>query len=686
MSETSVTSLDRAIADRSGETAKSRGLIGLPDRVPYVLCVMFVVAGTLAAFRIMFWWLFVPALVLVLIFTWRFVPQSAGNSRRHSIGAIIATAGSTVWFLVQIPFASQYMVATRDPGIYMIVGAEIAHSGASPIGVATATKLAQTVQGITAGLGPFGSANGIDVRLQGSNGVPALMAIGYWLGGVQGEILTNLVIGAVGLIALYALSRRLMGPYWALLPSGILGLSMPFIYFSRTSYTEMMATVLIIVAGTWTISAFNSKRRSDFIIAGALVGASGLTRVDGALEFFGALLGMALVVIGVGRIRSDGAMRWNALLFAAGGWVFLGIGIFDLLHNNARYISDLGASPRQLWEASAAISVVIAIAAFTPLGTRSFSYRRAPKFIGRGVVVVLAVLFAFWLSRPWWLIDHHFKPGPYANAVAGLQAQDGLPIDGSRGYTEYALWWFAWYFGWVFLALAMVGLCAWMYWAVTRKNAAHVVILATAAVVALLYIESIKITPDQIWAFRRVLPAITPALVLAAVFAIRWMWMSRRRWLHWGAIIAIVACVIGVFIPWGRIMFIVEGGGQATEIENICTAVGDAPVVAFVNEDAPANYAATIAAVCDKQVVSIDKVANFNWKQLAAASHGKVAVVTWNSQLLNWVAAPSKPTTTSEITFWTRHLLEPPRTASISVRSAWVGDLRSDGRISFTRR
>jgi hypothetical protein len=685
MSDAPISTLDRAIGGRSSETGKSRGLTGLPDRVPYILCVMFVVAGTLAAFRVMFWWLFVPVFLIVLLVTWRFVPQSAGVSRRHSIGAIIATAGSAVWFVVQIPFASQFMVATRDPGIYMVAGAAIAHTGGSPINVALATRIAQSMQGLTAGLGPFGSANGIDVRLQGSNGVPALMAIGYWLGGVQGEILTNLVIGAVGLIALYALSRRFMGPYWALLPSFILGASMPYIYFSRTSYTEMMATVLIIVAGTWTVSAFNTKRRSDFIIAGALVGASGLTRVDGALEFFGALLGITLVVIGVGRAESDGKMRWNALLFAAGGWVFLGIGIFDLLHNNGRYIANLGASPRQLWEATAAITVVLAVACFTPLGTRPFGYRRAQKIIGRWVVVALGALLAFWLSRPWWLIDHHFKPGPYYNAVAELQAQDGLPIDGSRGYSEYSLWWFAWYFGWVFLALAMVGLCVWMFWAVTRKNAAHVVILATAAVVALLYIESIKITPDQIWAFRRVLPAITPALVLSAVITIRWMWMARRRWLRWVAIVAIAGCVIGVFIPWGKIMFIVEGGGQATEIENICSAVGDAPVVAFVDEGAPANYPTTIASVCNKQVVTVQNVSTFDWKELAAKSKEKVAVVTWNYQLVSWVKTPTAPTTTSEITFWTRHLLEPPRTASITVRSAYVGDLQPNGKISFRR-
>jgi hypothetical protein len=333
MSISSVFSIDRVIAPRSAESGRAGGLIALPDRVVLVMCEIFIIGGTLAAFRLMFWWLFLPLLIVVVLLTWRFLPQQVERTRAHRNGAIIAVAVAL----------SQYMVATRDPGIYMIVGAVIAHTGGSPLNIVEAHHLASVVPGLSDALGPFGSSNNVDIRLQGSDGVPALLAIGYWLAGVQGAIVVNLFIGAVGLVAVYALGRRFMGPYWALAPMLILAASMPYIYFSRTSYTEIMATLVILASSAWLVSAFNTKRLSDFVIAGALMGASGLTRIDGALEFAGALAGLLLVVIGVGRVASDTRLRWNILGFAGAGTVTLGIGIADLEYNNARYVGNLGS-------------------------------------------------------------------------------------------------------------------------------------------------------------------------------------------------------------------------------------------------------------------------------------------------------------------------------------------------------
>jgi hypothetical protein len=678
------TTLDRAIGGRSHAVGRVRGLIALPDRIVFIACTVFVLAGTLAAFRVMFWWLFLPLVILVVIATWRFMPQSTGVTKAHRNGAVLATALAFIWFVVQIPFASQYLVPIRDPGIYMVVGAVIAHTGGSPMDITGAHAIASHVSGLSAQLGPFGTTNNTDIRFQGSNGVPALIAIGFWLAGVQGGIVVDLLVGAVTLLAVYALSRRFMGPYWALLPAVILGAAMPFIYFSRTSYTEMMATLLVVASAIWIISAFNTARYSDFIVSGAMLGASGLTRIDGALEVVGAIAGLLLVVIGVGRIRTDPRMRWRALAWTAAAWVTLAIGIFDLLHNNPRYVSDLGAQAWRLWEATVAASAVLVIVSLTPFGRRTIEFTRASRIIAIAASGALAVIFVYWLSRPLWLIDHSVKGAPYLEAVASLQAQDGLAIDPTRGYSEYSLWWFAWYFGLAFLALALVGMCAWIYWSITRKNAAHIVILTTVAVVALLYINTITITPDQIWAFRRVLPAITPALAIAAVLSLRWLWKSRRRLFRVVAVLALIGCVVGTLLPWGRIMFTVDGGGQAAEIEHICSAIGNAKVVAFVAQSAPPNYSPTIHADCNVQVVTIGDTSNFSWKSLAAAS-SSVAVVTWNDQLVPWKTAPQAPTETAVVTMWTRHLLESPRTSSISVRSAWVGRLQPDGTVAFRR-
>ena len=43
----------------------------------------------------------------------------------------------------------------------------------------------------------------------------------------------GLMGGGLALLAVYAFSRRLVGPLWALAPMIALGLSMPMVYFSR---------------------------------------------------------------------------------------------------------------------------------------------------------------------------------------------------------------------------------------------------------------------------------------------------------------------------------------------------------------------------------------------------------------------------------------------------------------------
>lgn len=664
--------------------SRGGGWASLPDRIVLITVSVFLVASACAIFRIMHWWVFAPVLALVLILGWRFLPQPVARTRSMRNGAVVAVGFAVLWLLIQAPFASQYFAAIRDPGIYLLSAAVIAHTGGSPIDIRGAHSLVEAVPGLIDALGAFGSANNVDIQLQGSTGVPAVIAIGYWIAGVQGAILVNLVIGAVCLIAVYGLARRLVGPWWALLPVVLLSVAMPFVYLSRTTYTEIMATLIVVAAATWTLSAFSSRRTADFWLAGAIAGAAGLTRVDGALSYEGALLGAILIVVGVGRRETDLDLRRPLLAFAAGGSALLALGVFDLYFNEHRYVDDLGSIPKQLWLAAVILTVVLVAAVFTRLGTSHFQLGRQARTIALWGAWLLAATFVFWISRPAWLVYHDTSAAPYQRAIAGLQAQDGLPLDPTRSYDEYSLAWFGWYFGWPFVAAAAVGLCLWVYWAVSRRSAAQTMILATAALVALLYLDSIKVTPDQIWAFRRVLPVITTTLVIAAALLVRWLW-QRGKWMRRVAGATIVACLVGVALPWGHIFFTVEGSGQAAEIARICETTHGAKVVAYVAQGAPPNYALTVRTVCDVQTVVIEDVSTFDWVKLDEEAKGPVAVVAFRPELVPWVSIPEKPTAVTTMRMWTRHLLSTPRTTSLTVRSVYTGKLGSDGRVTFSQ-
>jgi hypothetical protein len=680
----SVATIDCTIVGRSSESTRGRGIVGLPDRIVMIACTVFVVAAFCGTLRIMFWWSFVPLLALALFAVWRFMPQAMTNDRAHRRGTWAAIGIAIAWLGINIPFASQYLDAIRDPGIYMMAGAIMAHSGGSPIDVGAAQNLASAMPGLTADFGPFVANGGNEVRLQGSSGFPALLALGYWIGGVGGADIVNLVVGAVGLVALCGLGRRCLGPFWSLLPAGLVACAMPYIYLSRTSYTEVITALLIVASATWLISAFGTRRIAEFAVAGSLAGMAGLTRVDGSLAFTGALLGLILVMIGIGRSEVDHHLRWRVLAFAVGGWIFIAAGIVDLRVNHTQYLLALGSMPTELWGATALFTGILLVLAFTPLGRDPMQYKKASPVIARSVTITLAIAFVYWMSRPLWMVNHLISAPQYVHEIAVLQAQDGLPIDGTRSYDEYSLWWFGWYFGWVFLALAIVGMCVWVYWAISRRNAAHTVILATAAVVALLYIDFVNVAPDQIWAFRRVLPVLTPTLALAAAVTARWLWKRRNRWSRSLTIVGLIGCLAGVALPWGTIFFSVEGSDQAQEIERICAAVGDAKYIAMVGNDAPPNYALTLRAECNDQVVTIKDANAFDWAALDKKANGKVAVVTYDRGAVPWTSDPLKPIDTADVRMWTRHLLETPRTTSLVVRSVWVGRLQPDGRVAFT--
>ncbi len=677
--------LDRAL--RGPARGDGRGIRGflaaLPDRLVLAAAAVFVVVATLAAFGLMYAWLAVPLMIAAVVATWWLAPDPLAPSRRTVGFALAALAVAVVWLLVNAPYVTEFVVASRDPGIYLMSGATVARDGSVVIDVAGAERLAATLDGVSARLDAFGSSDGQTVRLQGSSGLPALLALGYWVGGIGAATHVNLILGAVGLLAVYGLARRILGAGWGIVPMVLLGASMPYIYLARSTYTEIAATLLMAAGATWTIGAFRRRRVRDFAVAGALVGAAGMTRVDGALGTLGMVAGLVLVLIGVGAARRDAPLGGRVLVALAAAGTMLGIGVVDLLLNVPRYLNDLGALPRQLWAATAAAAVVAVVLSLSPWGrrTRAARWMRIP--LARVLAVLVAALYLFWLSRPFWMVNRFINPdGAYGRAVANMQAADGLPVDPARSYDEYSLWWYGWYFGWPLVLLAGAGVALWLYWAVSRRRAAHVVVLATLAVTAILYLDKISITPDQIWAFRRVLPVITPGLLIAAVVPIRMLAARRgpRRALAIGAVVVTVLCTL---FPWGRIFFQPEGSDQVREITAICDAAGDAGTLALLSPGAPPNYALTVRAVCGRDTLVIGDPALVDWRGLAAIDGG-VAVVSFDAGTVPWRDEPEDPLVESVVYAWERHLLEVPRTTSLTARGAYVGTLGADGTVTAT--
>jgi hypothetical protein len=117
----------------------------------------------------------------------------------------------------------------------------------------------------------------------------------------------------------------------------------------------------------------------------------------------------------------------------------------------------------------------------------------------------------------------------YNAVVASVQQSTHLALDPTRRYFEHAVVWASWYIGPITLALAIIG-AAYAVRAFVRRTLPTP--CRVAALIfgpsALLYLWRPSITPDQIWATRRFVPAVFPVLVLAA-FGVMYVVAEREH-------------------------------------------------------------------------------------------------------------------------------------------------------------
>ena len=82
--------------------------------------------------------------------------------------------------------------------------------------------------------------------------LPALLALGWSVGGDTGLLLVPALLGALALLALYALASTIVGPRWALLGPALLVLAPLQSWFSRDAYTDA-ARVLSATRRIWLL-------------------------------------------------------------------------------------------------------------------------------------------------------------------------------------------------------------------------------------------------------------------------------------------------------------------------------------------------------------------------------------------------------------------------------------------------
>lgn len=662
-----------------------------PDRIVLILLGVFLVASVCSTFNVFHEWLVLPgALVLIVVF-WRFLPkQVIPPTRWGLLASIAALVVSAVFFVANVRYASQALVPTGDPGLYTLGGIWFSHSPSGGLDVSKTAELMKGLTGFSKNLGVFGPSPDLKVHLQGGDLLPAVFAIAVFLGGLKVGLAANLVLGSCALLAVYGLARRILGPVWALVPQIALGLSVAFMFFARGTYSEIIMVTVCAAGLTFLISAVRSTSTRDFVLAGIFLGTASMTRIDGPIAFIGAALVLGVAGLGFLSREKRTAMRFGLLWFFVAVVATTVLGLLGLVINKRAYVEALLPQARLLWAAGLAICVLVAV--LWLLGSRitSGSFARTWRVVGVVLSAGTAAILLFWLSRPLWYISRQGSTFQQPT-VGGIQAREGLTVDPTRSYEEHTLSWLGWYFGWPMVGLAIIGFVLLVWIGVKRRSLPLLIVAVAPLAVAALYFTRVSITPTQVWAFRRLLPIVTPGFLIASVFPLKLLWAWKKHWAPRAvAVVAALVVAFGPVVTWNGILLIRDGGNQYTEITTICSSIQKtqpgAKTVLFVNDGSPSNYALTIEAVCDVSVVSIadSAITDTNLAALEKRT-GRIPALVWSPSALpknQGSAFSATPLVTVTVPHWGNALMHLPNSYTVTSRSFWQGRLEPGGVIA----
>ncbi|MBW0254638.1 hypothetical protein [Cellulomonas sp. PS-H5] len=665
--------------------AVGRGALGvvasLPDRLPIALFCLALAASVAVLVGELRPVVVLPAAALLVALTWRLAPAAPARTGQSAVAAVGVLGAATAWVLLNAPYASEFLTVTRDPGFLTLGGAWLADHPAPAIEVPDeARALAEAYDDVIATPLAYTGVEGTLVA-QGAKLLPALLGMAGWTGGLAAVLAGNLVIGALGLVAVYAVARRLAGPWWGLVAPVALALGMPMVVFSRAAYTEPLALALVFGGIAVGLGAAAGRRALPYLLAGAMVGASALARIDGAAVVVGLVLGIGLPAAAAVLPRRRRQLAAGLVLAVAGAGAMIALGYLDLRVHSPGYLRALSSELRLLLLALGGALLVVAVLVAQPWsGPRRTLLRHR-----RGAALVLAALVvaagAVLFSRPWWQTERNFaEDSGYAVTVAALQERDGLPVDGTRTYDEWSLHWVAWYQGWPFVVLAVLGLAAAVWCAVRRRSPGWWLFVGTVAAPSVLYLWRISITPDQVWAMRRLLPVTLPGFAVAASVALAALWAARRWWVRTVAVLLAGTLVVLPLRAWGPMLTAVEQGGRLAEVRAVCDAL-PAENVVYVRAGGP-PYLATLLSVCGVRAVELAHPPDAERLARIRERWGDedLAVVAFASWALPWPDGDApRPLARSRITWWQLELNQLPRTVVTEPSTVWVAEVLRDG-------
>jgi hypothetical protein len=327
------------------------------------------------------------------------------------------------------------------------------------------------------------------------------------------------------------------------------------------------------------------------------------------------------------------------------------LGTADVVYRAGGYYDALHTQVKIL-QAGFALSIAVGLALLAgwprlPKLRRWVQRHRQRAAFGLGFTAIFGLTIA-WALRPAFPLEQLRSPNP---TVAALQQAEGLPLDATRSYSEQTMVWMSWYIGPIALALAIIGVGILVTRLVRRPDPAVALFLFVAGLGTVLYLLTPQITPEQIWAMRRYVPAGLPFLLMAAAVTVDAGLVAVKRstlrtsGVARAATAATVLAVIGFALAttWPVRSFSSQAGFIGV-IDDTCAYIGPDAAVLFVHDDRlRITLPQTMRSFCGAESAQlVTAVSAQRLKQIADSwrNEGKSLWVLGTSPVLVAKAAP----------------------------------------------
>jgi hypothetical protein len=568
-------------------------------------------------------WLVLTALVVPYV--WRRIPSVTGAADWGTARAGLAkpTPRWTLWSLLAISLAfgifqavyhSQFIIPQLDAGSYMQFANWISAHGSTAI-----PENAQYFGGHPSSITFWSAAfyqvgNGGNLVPQFMAGLPMVLSLGFWAGGMRLALFWGPVLGALAVFTFGGLVARLVGPRWAPFAALAIAITIPMAYVSRNTYSEPLALIFLVGGLSLWIDAQRSDRGQEDAarwrgnwrhhsrsashvlagVAGLLLGLIFLVRVDGPADIMFIVPYCGLLILR--RQRQVVALLVGLIVgtvYGAVDGVFLTL---PYLENNKQSVEGMVAA--------IVLLLIVTIVAVPWLRRRGSDLSNPPKpRLVQAVTALPFIVVAVFIIRPYVERNWHY-----------LQ------------YAPLSLHWIYWYTGFTTIAFAVIAYAMLGRRAVKGEAPVWVLPLLVFACATVVFLVRPGITYHQPYASRRLVPAVLPGLILLAVWLTSWI-SQRARVIHLVNVpdylkrtpraFVTAVCAAAIFLPpmIGNFGLSLSGSdglaltrtyvGEIAAVDKICAAIPKDRPVLIIDWSMWWQFGQTIRGMCNAPVAGV---------------------------------------------------------------------------------